>query len=223
MLRMTSFTRGLAATGVAAVMLLSSTGIAHQAGKPVSRRPHRLVLLFNQTVLIAEGLSPVAALRRAGRIVRYTITTPHYIPRGFRLATVRAYPFIPGTQEPQDTQTFSYFTTVSAGEAPRKVSGHGRGKQPAPRVAVGRDFEVDHQLGQPYVYEGAFFTNGRATVARHGVTVAEQRYHSRKGAIDLLYVYWYDRTKRLATEVTADLQSSHLTKQQLLQVVGSIS
>ncbi len=211
--------RAITVAGAAATLMLATTAVAFPAKTPPNPQDQRLsrrpVILVNQSAVIAQGLTPTDALRRAGKIVKYRLTTAHYIPGGFQLVIVRAFPLIPGSSEPQDTQTFYNLPRATRATRP---SSHTR------VVIQPPSFDIDHQYAQPYVYDGAYFTIKTARLSnRRTVTTAEQHYRTQRGAVDLLYVYWYDRTSRLATEVTADLQSSRLTRDQLLRVAGSIS
>ena len=213
-----TFVKSMVAAGAAAGLVLSTVGGAFPAGKPPiaqdPRKPLRPVLFYNQTVLVAQGLTPRAALHRARRFVPYRVTTVHYLPKGFRLVIVRVYPYIPGTMEPQDTQTFM---KLSAARKPR-------GKQARP-IAV-PSFELDHQFGQPYTYSSgqAYFTVRVVKLGHRRVSVAEQKYKDLRThkSVDTLYVYWYDQKSKAATEVTADLVSSKLSRAQVFKIAASI-
>ncbi len=208
--------RAVTVAGAATALMLATTAVAFPAKTPPNpqdqRLSHRPVILVNQSAVIAQGLTPSDALRRAGKIVKYRLTTAHYIPSGFQLVIVRAFPLIPGTSEPQDTQTFYNLPRAAHPSSHTRV------------VVRPPSFDIDHQYAQPYVYDGAYFMMKTARLSnRRTVTTAEQRYRTQRGAVDLLYVYWFDRGSHLATEVTADLQSSHLTRDQLLRIAGSIA
>ncbi len=208
--------KGMAAAGVTSALLLSAAG-AHAAAKPISQDPrktHRAVVLFNQSRIIADGLTARAAIQRASGIVKYNVTTAHYIPKGFQLVSVYASPLIPSTQEPTDTQTFDDLRPSSAG---KKVGGK-------TSKAVQRPyFEIDHQFGSSYVYDGAYLKITHAKLSGHAATIAEQSYHKVGSAIDLVYIYWYDTKKKVATEVTADLHSSKISKGTLMKIAASVS
>lgn len=206
------------ASGVLACgFALSTMQVALPAGKP-SAASHagkavRAVAVFNQAQLIAQGLSPQAALHEAARRVPYPMTTTHYIPRGFQLTLVRIYPFIPNVQVPQDTQTFQNMAAVNT------VRGRKRGTVQAPT------FEIDHQAAQPYVYpKEAFYTISTIRLAGHPVSVAEQKYTDvrKHKAIDLLFVYWYDTNRKVATEVTAELLSARLSRAEVFKIAASV-
>ena len=213
-----TFVKGMAAAGAVAALVLSTVGVAFPAGKPTvtqdPRKPLRPVLFYNQTVLVAQGLTPRAALHRAKRYVPYRVTTVHYLPKGFRLVIVRVYPYIPGTMEPQDTQTFM---NLSAARKPR-----GRHARP---IAV-PSFELDHQFGQPYTYPSgdAYFTVRVVKLRHRKASVAEQKYKDLRThkSVDTLYVYWYDLKSKVATEVTVDLVSSKLGRAQVFKIAASV-
>jgi len=195
---------------------LSAAG-AHAATKPISQDPrktHRAVVLFNQSRIIADGLTVRVALQRASKIVKYTVTTAHYIPKGFQLVSVYASPLITNTYEPTDTQTFDDLRPASAGK---------RIGSKTSKVIQRPYFEIDHQFGSGYVYDGAYLKITHAKLGGHATTIAEQNYRTAQGAIDLVYVYWYDTKKKIATEVTSDLHSSKLSKSALLRIAASVS
>lgn len=208
------FVKTMVAAGVVAGVVFSTTGVVFPAGTSPSRaRSIRAVAVFNQTVLIGQGLTPRAALHMAGHYVPYALTTAHYIPSGFQLTVVQVYPFVAQVQVPQDTQTFQNLT------APRTSNHHGR---PAEAPA----FEIDHQAARPYVYPPeAFYTLSTVKLGSRTAAVAEQKYTDRKHhrAIDLIYVYWYDPRRKVATEVTAELVSSRLSHAQIFKIAASIS
>src|SRR5579864_6367938 len=185
------FVKTMVAAGVAAGVVFATAGAASPAGASPSRAGSiRAVAVFNQTVLVGQGLTPRAALHMAGRYLPYALTTAHYIPGGFQLTVVQVYPFVPQVQVPQDTQTFQNLT------APRTSNHHGR---PAEAPA----FEIDHQAAKPYVYPlEAYQTQSTVKMASRTAFVTEQKYTDRKhhSAIDLIYVYWYDSKRKLATE-----------------------
>jgi len=198
-----TFVKGAAAAVVAASLLLATTGSAFPAGKPKGTpskpRVVKPVLFINQGVTQASGLTPSAALQRAHNFVKYRVTTPHYLPKNFSLVAVTVYPYIPASTLLSDTQYF-YKSHV------RAVT----------------EFEVDHQLGAPYVYNLSLTS---AKIGSYAATVAEQKGTNAgtHKTVDLLYVYWYDAHSRLATEVTADLKSSGLNRADLLRIANSVS
>jgi len=197
--------KSIAAAGMAASLVLATAGSALPAGKPkgtpAKPRVVRPVLFINQGVTQASGLTPRAALQQAARFVKYSVTTPHYLPKNFALVAVTVYPYIPDNTLLSDTQTF-YKT----------------------KVRTVMDFEVDHQLGAPYTYHFSS-TPTTAKVGRYTATVAEQKGANLKThkTVDLLYVYWYDSHSKVATEVTADLKSSGLNRADILRIAGSVS
>lgn len=207
--------KSILAAGMAAGLVFTMSGVALPAGKPKPpvqdpRKQVKPVVLLNQSVILAQGLSPKAALQKAGHILHYTVTTAHYLPKGYQLAIVYVFPFIANLEVPQDTQTFMKLSAVKAHH---------------PRHFVVPTFEVDHQADSPYSYYGAYFTVAKAKAGKRTVTVAEQKYTSpRSGkSVDSIYIYWYDTKTRLATEVTADLLASKLTRHDVLKIAGSVS
>lgn len=210
-----TFVKSIVAVGMATGLVLSMSGVALPAGKPKPpiqdpRKHVKPVVLLNQSFMLAQGLTPKAALQKAGHILHYKVTTAHYVPKGFQLAIEQVLPFIQNQQAPQDTQTFMKLSVVKAHH---------------PLHFVVPTFEVDHQAASPYAYFGAYFTVAKARAAKRTVTVAEQKYKSpRTGkSVDSIYVYWYDTKTRLATEVTADLLASKLTRGDVLKIAGSVS
>ena len=205
--------KGMAIAGAA--VSLAGFSIAHSAGKPPAipdpRKALHAVAFFDQSVLVAQGLTPNAAVTRLRRFAHYRISTVHYVPRGFQLAIVKVYPYLPGTQEPQDTQTFIRLV---------QRTGEKAGSTKAPPAAY---FELDHQYGQPYSYHDPYKTAG-ATLGGRKVVVAEQNYRDfrTQRTIDLINVYWYDRNTRVASEVTADLATAHLSRAQILSIAASV-
>jgi len=218
-----AFVKNSAAVGIAAGFVVVTAGSAFPASKPkatptptkpkstpvkpkatptlAQSRVVKPVVFRNQTVTLAQGLTPQAALTLATNFVRYRVTTPRYVPSGFSLVAVTVYPFIPDTSPLSDTQTF--------------YKAHAR---------VVTDFEVDHKFGSPYVY----YAPTKSTTAKVGsytATVVEETGVNlgKHTKVDLLYVYWYDKTTRVATEVTADLQSSGLSRSTVLKIAGSMS
>lgn len=212
-----TFIKSIAAAGMAAGLVLCTAGVALPAGTPPvtdPRKPARVVVVFNQTKMIAQGLTPKAAIKQAQGIVHYKISTVHYIPKGYQLAIVRAYPYLPGASVPQDTQTFMNLS------APRPRVTRGQKVAPAPV------FELDHQFGSPYVYpKEAFFVLSTVKLGKRTANVAEQKYtdFKRHKSVDLIYVYWYDRASKIATEVTAELTSTKLSRSAIFQIAASVS
>jgi hypothetical protein len=208
----------MAAAGATAGLMLSMVGGAFPAGTPPHtrdpRKPLRPVLFYNQTRLIAQGLTPQAALQRARPFAPYPVTTVHYLPKGFQLVSVTVYPYIPNTMEPGDTQTFM---KLSAARKPQ-------GKQARPSAVP--SFELDHQFLQPYTYPSGvpYFTVHAVTLGLRRVAVAEQRYRDLRThkSVDTLYVYWYDQKSKVATEVTADLMSSTLSRTEVFKIAASV-
>jgi len=220
-----AFVKNIAAAGTAAGLVVATAGSAFPASKPTSTptpakpkatptpvRPKatptlaqsrvvKPVVFRNQSVTLAQGLTPQAALTLATKFVKYRVTTPHYMPSGFSLVAVTVYPFIPDNSPLSDTQTF--------------YKAHAR---------VVTDFEVDHKFGSPYIYYSPT-TPTTAKVGSYTATVVEQKGVNlgKHTKVDLLYVYWYDKTARVATEVTADLQSSGLSRSTVLKIASSIS
>lgn len=200
-----TFVKSIAAAGIAASLVLAATSSAFPAGKPkgspAKPKVVKPVLFINQSVTQAQGLTPQAALQRATKFVRYKVTTPHYIPKNFSLVAVAVFPYIPDNRPLSDTQYFykSHMRTVT-------------------------DFEVDHQQGAPFTYYTVTPTK-TAKVGRYTATIAEQKgpnFQTHK-LVDLLYVYWYDSHSKIATEVTAELQSSGLSRSEMLKIANSIS
>ncbi len=218
-----TFVKNIAAAGVAAGLVAATAGSAFPASKPkatpapskhratpvkpkatptlAQSRVVKPVVFRNQSVTLAQGLSPHAALTLATNFVKYRVTTPRYVPSGFSLVAVTVYPFIPDTSPLSDTQTF--------------YKAHAR---------VVTDFEVDHKFGSSYVYYSAAAPT-TAKVGSYTATVVEQKGVNlgKHTKVDLLYVYWYNKTARVATEVTADLQSSGLSRSTVLKIAGSMS
>jgi hypothetical protein len=198
--------------------MLSMAGGALPAGTPPQPRDPgkalRPVLFYNQTALIAQGLTPQAAMQRARRFAPYPISTVHFVPKGFRLVIVRMYPYIPNVMEPADTQTFMKLSAARTA----------RGKQARPSTVP--SFELDHQFGQPYTYVSgdAYFTVRVATLGHRKVSMAEQKHKDLRThkSVDQLYVYWYDRKSKVATEVTADLLRSTLSRAQVFKIAASV-
>lgn len=221
-----TFVKSVVAASVAAGLVLSMTGVALPAGKPPAHKPKppktpiqdprqrvKPVLLFNQTFRLAQGLTPKAALKMASHYLHYNVTTAHYMPKGFQLVEVQFFPYVPNAQEPQDTLYFEKLSVAMKPHNPRHFE-----------VPV---FEVDHQYAQPYVYPSgvAYFTVKSAKAGKRSVTVAEQKYknvHTGK-TVHLIYVYWFDKKTKLATEVTSDLATSTLTRADMLKIAGSVS
>lgn len=200
------FVKSAIAAGLAAGLVLSATGTAFPAAKPGGRTSKlpvvKPVVLMNQGVTVAQGLKPKAALQMARRYVKYRVTTPHYIPKNFSLVAIVVYPYIPDSQPFSDTQYF--------------YKAH---------VKAVTEFEVDHQLGSPFVYNDLGSSLKKTKVGSYGATIAEQKYTNFKThkAVDLFYIFWYDKKTKLATEVTADLHTSGLSRNDLIKVAKSIS
>ncbi len=200
-----AFVKGAGAVAAAVGLVLSSAGVALPAGKPFTVK---VVAVFNQQQLVAQGLSPAAALQRARKMLPYNLTSARYIPGGFRMTTVVVFPFMPGQSVPSDTETYQVLMPSTHGKLPQA-----------------RTFEVDHQGGEPYVYlAGAFFTLSTVKLGSRTASVAEQQYRDPRThkSVDLLYVYWYDRKLKVATEVTADLLPARLSKQTIYAIAASI-
>ena len=211
-----AFVKNIAAAGAAAGLVAATAGSAFPASKPKATpapakpkatptlsqsRVVKPVVFRNQSVTLAQGLTPRAALTLATKFVKYRVTTPRYVPSGFSLVAVTVYPFVPDNSPLSDTQTF--------------YKAHAR---------VVTDFEVDHKFGSPYVYYSPTAPT-TAKVGSYTATVVEEKgvnlgTHTK---VDLLYVYWYNKTARVATEVTADVQSSGLSRSIVLKIAGSIS
>ena len=206
--------KSIIAAGAAVGVVLSMSGVAYPAGKPPQTpKTIRAVAVFNQSVLLKQGLTPQAALKQANHLVPYHISTIHFMPSGFQLVYVRVYPFVQNVQTPSDTLTFMNMAMA------RKPS-HPGGK--SPQVP---SFELDHQGGKPYTYQGAYFTMGTVHLGKFTANVAEQKYidAGTKKGVDLLYIYWWNSKAKLATEVTADLISARLTRSQVVKIAASIS
>lgn len=207
--------KSIIAAGAAVGVVLSMSGVAYQASKPPQApKTIRAVAVFNQAVLLKQGLTPQAAIKQANHLVPYHISTLHYTPKGFQLVYVRVFPFIANVQTPSDTLTFLNMSMA------RKPSHPGA---KAPQVP---SFEIDHQGGQPFTYQAvAFFTLSKVRLGKFTANVAEQKYtdaKTKKG-VDLLYVYWWNSKSKLATEVTAELTTAHLTRSQVVKIAASIS
>jgi len=211
-----AFVKNIAAAGAAAGLVAATAGSAFPASKPKATpapakpkatptlsqsRVVKPVVFRNQSVTLAQGLTPQAALTLATKFVKYRVTTPRYVPSGFSLVAVTVYPFVPDNSPLSDTQTF--------------YKAHAR---------VVTDFEVDHKFGSPYVYYSPTAPT-TAKVGSYTATVVEEKGVNlgKHTKVDLLYVYWYNKTARVATEVTADVQSSGLSRSTVLKIAGSIS
>jgi len=211
-----AFVKNIAAAGAAAGLVAATAGSAFPASKPKATpapakpkatptlsqsRVVKPVVFRNQSVTLAQGLTPRAALTLATKFVKYRVTTPRYVPSGFSLVAVTVYPFVPDNSPLSDTQTF--------------YKAHAR---------VVTDFEVDHKFGSPYVYYSPTAPT-TAKVGSYTATVVEEKGVNlgKHTKVDLLYVYWYNKTARVATEVTADVQSSGLSRSTVLKIAGSIS
>jgi hypothetical protein len=211
-----AFVKNIAAAGAAAGLVAATAGSAFPASKPKATpapakpkatptlsqsRVVKPVVFRNQSVTLAQGLTPRAALTLATKFVKYRVTTPRYVPSGFSLVAVTVYPFVPDNSPLSDTQTF--------------YKAHAR---------VVTDFEVDHKFGSPYVYYSPTAPT-TAKVGSYTATVVEEKGVNlgKHTKVDLLYVYWYNKTARVATEVTADVQSSGLSRSIVLKIAGSIS
>jgi len=211
-----AFVKNIAAAGAAAGLVAATAGSAFPASKPKATpapakpkatptlsqsRVVKPVVFRNQSVTLAQGLTPGAALTLATKFVKYRVTTPRYVPSGFSLVAVTVYPFVPDNSPLSDTQTF--------------YKAHAR---------VVTDFEVDHKFGSPYVYYSPTAPT-TAKVGSYTATVVEEKGVNlgKHTKVDLLYVYWYNKTARVATEVTADVQSSGLSRSIVLKIAGSIS
>ncbi len=211
-----AFVKNIAAAGAAAGLVAATAGSAFPASKPKATpapakpkatptlsqaRVVKPVVFRNQSVTLAQGLTPRAALTLATKFVKYRVTTPRYVPSGFSLVAVTVYPFVPDNSPLSDTQTF--------------YKAHAR---------VVTDFEVDHKFGSPYVYYSPTAPT-TAKVGSYTATVVEEKGVNlgKHTKVDLLYVYWYNKTARVATEVTADVQSSGLSRSTVLKIAGSMS
>lgn len=200
-----TFVKGIAAAGAAAGLVLATAGSAFPAGKPkgtpATPTVVKPVVLRNQGVTLAQGLTPKAALQRASKFVKYNVTTPHYLPRDFSLVAVTVYPYIPASTLRSDTQNF--------------YKAHSR---------TLTSFDVDHQQGAPFVYYSPTPAT-TAKVGRYTATITEQKGANlaKHKAVDLLYIYWYDTKAKVATEVTADLKTSGLSRAEMLKIAASIS
>jgi hypothetical protein len=136
---------------------------------------------------------------------------PHHIPTHFQLMTVRVYPYLAGFELAQDTQTYMNL------EALPKTA-------PGQKPVAAPTFEVDHQHGAPYSYpQEAYYTLSVVNLGKRKASVAEQKYTNfkQKKSVDLLYVYWYDNKSHVATEVTAELHSSRLSRSEVLKIAAS--
>ena len=209
--------KGMVATTVAAGVIASTAGVAMPAGVPHvqkdARRTVKAVAVFNQSQLVRQGLTSEAALHTAARYLPYALTTAHYVPRGFQMTIVIVYPFIPGVQPPADSETFQ---NVTARRTPSHIPG---------RPAEAPSFQIDHQAAKPYVYNAAaYFVISKAKLAGRTVSVAEQKYRDfrTRRTIDLLYVYWYDSHRKVATEVTSELVTSRLSRADVLRIASSV-
>lgn len=207
--------KSVAAAGVAAGLVFATAGVAFPAHRPPLSDPRthlKPVEFINQTSILAQGLTPKAALARAHKMLKYPITTAHYVPRGFTLISERVFPPI---QEPaSDTQLFMKLS--AARPAPK-------GSHTLPEVP---SFEIDHTYGKPYVFGSgeAYFTTKVVKAGKRLVTYAEQKYTDvrKHKSFDLVWVYWYDTRTKLATEVTSELKSSKLTRADMLKIAASV-
>jgi hypothetical protein len=127
---------------------------------------------------------------------------------------VRVYPFMPGVQPPADTVIFQNL------RAPRTAS-------PNPgKPAEAPAFEIDHQGATPFVYNNEpYFTISSMRLGGRSANVAEQKYRDFRThkSIDLIYVYWFDSRRKVATEVTSELVTSRLSRAQILRIAASVS
>jgi hypothetical protein len=201
----------IAVTGATVGLVLGASATGHVASATASK-PVRAVAVFNQSKLVADGLTPQAAVQQAQKIVHYTVTVPHHIPAKFRLMIVRVFPFLPGVQPAQDTQTYMNLAAI-----PKTAPGRAPAAPPT--------FEVDHQHGVPYVYQQeAYYTLSVVDLGKRKASAAEQKYtdYKKKRSVDLLYIYWYDKKTHVATEVTAELNSSKLSRAEVLKIAASL-
>jgi hypothetical protein len=207
--------KSIVAAGAATGLALSTVGVALPAGKPQPqdpRRPVKMIALYNQSRLIAEGLSPKAALKKVQQFERaHVVTTAHYMPKGFRLAVIRVYPYIPYNMELGDTQQFL------------NLSKSARPSSKLAQATQWPSFEIDHQFGGPYSYDSNFVLK-RVTLGKVKATVVEEKGRDMRThkTIDLYFVNWYDSKTKLATQVTADLVSSHLNAKEMIKIAASI-
>ncbi len=214
-----TFVKSIVAAGALAGLMLCTAGVAQPAGTPPKahdpRKPAKPVVFFNQGQFVAEGLTPAAAIERARRFEPYPISAVHYTPKGFHLVAITVYPYIPGQLEPQDTELFM---NMSAARTPTRSR---------TRPAAAPSFELDHQFGSPYAYANgdAYFTVEKVKLAGRTVNVAEQKVGASRlhKAIDLIFVYWYDSKHKVATEVTTELLTSHLSRAEVLKIAASVS
>ena len=168
-----AFVKNITAAGIAVSLVAVTAGSAFPASKPkatptpvkskaapakpkatptlAQARVVKPVVFRNQSVTLAQGLTPQAALARATKFVKYRVTTPRYVPSGFSLVAVTVYPFVPDTSPLSDTQTF--------------YKAHSR-------TVI--DFEVDHKFGAPYVYYAAAAPT-TAKVGSYTATVVEEK------------------------------------------------
>ncbi|HZS90696.1 MAG TPA: hypothetical protein VFE42_24785 [Chloroflexota bacterium] len=200
----------MAGAGAAAGLTLALVATAHVASA-AAPKPVRAVAVYNQSKLVADGLTPKAAVQQAQKIVHYTVTMPHHIPAHFQLMIVRVFPYLPGVELAQDTQTYMNLTGL------RKTA-------PGQKPVAPPSFEVDHQHGAPYSYpREAYYTLSVVNLGKRKASVAEQKYtdYKKKQSVDLLYVYWYDKKTHVATEVTAELHTSRLSRSEVLKIAAS--
>jgi hypothetical protein len=199
----------VAGAGAAIALTLAVVSTAHASA--AASKPLRAVVVYNQAKLVADGLTPKAAIQQAQKIVHYAVTMPHYIPAHFQLMIVRVYPFLPGVELAQETQTY-----MNLSAQPRTAPGQ--------KPAAAPTFEVDHQHGAPYSYpQEAYYTVSMVNLGKRKASAAEQKYtdFKKKQSVDLLYVYWYDKKTRVATEVTAELHTSRLSRADVLKIAAS--
>lgn len=211
-----AFVKSIVAAGAAAGLALSTVAVAFPAGKPPApqdpRRPVKMIALYNQSRLIAEGLSPKVALQKVGAFERArTVSTARYLPKGFRLAVIRVYPYIPYNMELGDTQQFLNLAPSA---------------RPSSKLAQATQwpsFEIDHQYGGPFSYDSNFVLK-TVKVGSNKATIVEEKGRDMKThrSIDLYFVYWYDSKTKLATQLTSDLVSSHLAARDMLKIAASI-
>jgi hypothetical protein len=202
--------KAMAGAGATIGLTLAVMAAPHIASAATSK-PLRAVVVYNQAKLVGDGLTPKAAIQQAQKIVHFTVTMPHHIPAHFQLMIVRVYPYLAGFELAQDTQTYMNLAAL-----PKTAPGQ---KPAAPPT-----FEVDHQHGAPYSYpQEAYYTVSVVNLGKRKASAAEQKYtdFKKKKSVDLLYVYWYDTKTRVATEVTAELKTSHLSRAEVLKIAAS--
>lgn len=211
-----AFVKSIVAIGAVSGLVLSTVAVALPAGKPPAgqdpRRPVKMIAFYNQSRLIADGLSQKAALKKVSDFERArTVTTAHYLPRGFRLAVIRVYPYIPYNMQLGDTQQFLNLSTGAKPNA--KLS----------QSTQWPSFEIDHQFGGPFSYDSNFILK-TVKLGSFKATVVEEKARDVRThkVIDLYFVNWFDSKTKLATQVTADLVSAHMTASDMLKIAASV-